>query len=158
MEDITVTGCGLPVTGEPDNLTEFRLIPEKGTKALHYGTNFGACLSYHKGKWKWVKLQKNIVSKGSKTDHGGSDRYLRYNCNSSPFHNRLWHSIIAMLFCDKELTPGKQVHHLNNNGYCCRADNLVVVTPKEHQQYHQDIKTGKVVITNLQKSLFYVTQ
>ena len=138
-----------------DNYTAFAVIPDEGGKVLHYGTFYGACLSYYRGTWKWIKIPKNIVSKGSKYDHGGSDRYLRYNCRG-PFRDRLWHSMIAMLFLKANLT-GKQVHHLNNDGLCCRADNLVVVTPKEHAQYHKDMRSGKIIITNLQKSKLYVT-
>ena len=151
MEDLTSER----VNELTDNLTVIKRLPYNETR---YGTFYGACLSFRNGKWQSVKLQKNIVSKGSKTEHGGSDRYLRYNCTWSPLHNRLWHSVIAMLFCETKLTPDKQVHHLNNNGYCCRADNLVVVTPKEHRQIHKQIRSGQIIITNLQKSLFYVTQ
>lgn len=31
---------------------------------------------------------------------------------------------------------GKVIHHINNNGYDCRPDNLILLEPREHSQVH----------------------
>ena len=30
----------------------------------------------------------------------------------------------------------KDIHHINNNGYDCRPDNLILLTPREHSKAH----------------------
>ena len=31
---------------------------------------------------------------------------------------------------------GKHIHHINNNGYDCRPDNLILLTPTQHSKVH----------------------
>ena len=31
---------------------------------------------------------------------------------------------------------GNAIHHINNNGYDCRPDNLILLSPREHSQVH----------------------
>lgn len=33
-------------------------------------------------------------------------------------------------------TKGYQVHHINNNGYDCRPENLIMLKPREHSKAH----------------------
>ena len=34
------------------------------------------------------------------------------------------------------------VHHINNNGYDCRPDNLILLTPREHSKAHGFFVSG----------------
>ena len=155
MEDIIYSS---PETAPVDNLTVFKLIPEEGVRAQHYGTSYGACLSYNKGKWRWKKLKKHYIGRGSKTDHGGGGKYWIYNSHDPNFHNHYWHRILAAVFHPEHNPARNRVDHIDGNTHNNSTDNLRWCTDKENMRYAREIRTGERIITNLQKSLFYVTQ
>lgn len=43
---------------------------------------------------------------------------------------------IAYGFFKELLGKGLNIHHINNNGYDCRPDNLILLTPREHSKAH----------------------
>ena len=139
-----------------DNLTVFKLIPERGLRVQHYGTSYGACVSFYRGKWRWKNLRKHYIGRGSKTDHGGGGRYLLYNSTDPDFHNHYWHRILAALFHPEHERERNRVDHIDVNTHNNRTDNLRWCTDKENQHFACEIRRGERVITNLQKSLFYV--
>ena len=132
-----------------DNYTAFAVIEETGCKVVHYRTFYGACLSYNRGKWRWLKLRWN------QTKH--QSRYWVYNVSTSSKHNQLWHRGQAEAFVKPGRPDQNQVDHIDGNPNNNRGDNLRWCTGQENQQYARDIRRGVTIITNLQKSKFYVT-
>ena len=43
---------------------------------------------------------------------------------------------IAYGFFKELLGKGLNIHHINNKGYDCRPDNLILLTPREHSKAH----------------------
>ena len=55
------------------------------------------------------------------------------------------YTLIAMGFLGKKTGDHYDVHHIDNNGYDCRPENLVLLTRKQHNAVHaknkiEDIK------------------
>ena len=46
------------------------------------------------------------------------------------------YTLIAMGFLGKKLNDGYDVHHIDNNGYDCRPENLLLLTRKQHIAVH----------------------
>ena len=46
------------------------------------------------------------------------------------------YTMIAYAFLGKRINDGKQVHHIDNNGYNCRPDNLILVDCEQHSEIH----------------------
>ena len=72
-------------------------------------------------------------------------------------HHKLIYRLVAAAFCPNDDPKRNQVDHIDNNPANQRADNLRWCTDKENKQFYREIKSGQRIITNLQKSLFYVT-
>lgn len=51
----------------------------------------------------------------------------------------LVYRLIADVFCDRVEGEGRAVHHIDNNGYDNRADNLIMLTEKQHGLIHSDV-------------------
>lgn len=43
---------------------------------------------------------------------------------------------VAKAFFSLEELHGKCIHHINNNGYDCRPENLILLTPPQHSKVH----------------------
>ena len=145
----------------PDNQTIWRKLPYSTSKSAFFATNYGAILRSMKSGITIVPLQKNkskIVCSGC-VSHGADKRGGVYMLNSvkSPLHNKLVYRLIAAAFCPNDDPKRNQVDHIDNNPANQRADNLRWCTDKENKQFYREIKSGQRIITNLQKSLFYVT-
>ena len=139
-----------------DNYTAFAVIDEL-TQSTHYRTFYGACLSYSRGEWRWRKLRWHLSSHGSKRNHG-TRKYWLYNVSNSPKHNEIWSRGQAKVFAKPGRPDQKQVDHIDGNPDNNRGDNVRWCNNKENLQFAREIRTGERIITNLQKSLFYVTQ
>ena len=147
---------------EIDNLTIIKRLPYNARYVAYYASNYGAILNRRSnGKMSVIGLQKNRSKKECECGikHGMDKRPANLiNASHSPLHNKIVQRLVAEAFLGEETIKGKHIHHINNNPACNRADNIIAVTPKEHAQFHKQIRSGQIKITNLQKSLFYVTQ
>lgn len=141
----------------PDNQTIWRKLPYNTRSSAFYATNYGAILRRMKRGITVVPVDKTILSQAA-IAHGVDKRGLyRLNALHSPIHHKLIHRLIAAAFCPNDDPKRNQVDHIDNNPANQRADNLRWCTDKENKQYYREIKSGQRIITNLQKSLFYVT-
>ena len=52
-------------------------------------------------------------------------------------HTEYVYTLIAYAFLGKRKNDGKQVHHIDNNGYNCRPDNLILVDCEQHSAIHE---------------------
>ena len=142
----------------PDNQTIWRKLPYDTRVSSVFATNYGAILRYMKRGITVVPLEKGKLNPVS-IAHGMDKRGGLYQINSpkSPIHNKLVYRLIAAAFCPNDDPARNQVDHIDNNPANQRADNLRWVTQSENIRFFHEIKRGERIITNLQKSLFYVT-
>lgn len=154
--------CSSPETAPVDNLTILKRLNYNSKRSAYYASNYGAILNLQsKGKMSVLGVQKNksVKERPSAARHGADKRPFKcINSHGSPLHNKQVPRLVAEAFLGEKAIKGKQIHHLNGNPACNRADNIIAVTPKEHAQIHKQIRSGQIVITNLQKAKFYVTQ
>jgi len=143
----------------PDNQTIWRKLPYSTSKSAFFATNYGAILRRMKRGITVVPLEKgklNPCSIAHGMDKRGGIRYQLKALNS-PIHHKLIYRLVAAAFCPNDDPLRNQVDHIDNNPANQRADNLRWCTDKENKQFYREIKSGQRIITNLQKSLFYVT-
>lgn len=150
MENIIYSS---PETAPVDNLTIIKRLPY-GFRSGYYATNYGQILFLRKGVYKPIRRR---VKCNNKTILRGSADYQRIHCNG-PLQGKFAHRLIAEAFCTNSNPLRNQVDHIDNNPANNRADNLRWCTQIENCRYAREIRTGERIITNLQKSLFYVTQ
>ena len=66
------------------------------------------------------------------------DGYLvisnKNNISDTQNHSKEIYYFISAAFFGKP--NGKTIHHINNNGYDCRPDNLILLTLREHSKVH----------------------
>ena len=141
----------------PDNMTEWRRLPYNTNVSSYFATNYGAILRRMKRGITVLRIGKQRLNPAS-YKHGVDKRGGRYLINScdSPLHNKLIYRLIATAFCPNDDPKRNQVDHIDNNPANQRADNLRWCTDKENKQFYREIRTGKRVISNLDKALFYV--
>lgn len=149
----------LPETA-PDNVTIWRRLPYDTSKSAFFATNYGAILRRMKRGITIVPLNKALsqTNRPHAIKHG-DDKRGTYQIRSrhSPIDGKLIYRLIAAAFCPNDDPKRNQVDHIDNNPANQRADNLRWVTQSENIRYFHEIKRGERIITNLQKSLFYVT-
>lgn len=51
-------------------------------------------------------------------------------------HSNYVYTLIAYAFLGKRNGDGKHVHHIDNNGYDCRPENLILLTSGQHSYIH----------------------
>lgn len=71
-------------------------------------------------------------------DDANSPGYLYLNPNKEYYvdHNIEVYKLIAMGFLGKTLSDGYDVHHIINDGYNCRPENLILLTRAQHNAIH----------------------
>lgn len=70
-------------------------------------------------------------------DEKGRYGYLKLEIEKNGInHSEYVYTLIAWAFLGKRKSDGKQVHHIDNNGYNCRPDNLILVDCEQHSEIH----------------------
>ena len=145
-----------------DNITIIKRLPYNAQRVAYYASNYGAILKHrYNGKISVLKLKKNRSQKENPSAHRhGRDKRPCPLINSphSIINNKRVHRLVAEVFCPNSNPLRNQVDHIDNNPANNRADNLRWCTQRENMRYAREIRTGERIITNLQKSLFYVNQ
>ncbi len=143
----------------PDNQTIWRRLPYNTSKSAFFATNYGAILRRMKRGITIVPLNKALsqTNRPHAIKHG-DDKRGTYQIKSrySPIDGKLIYRLVAAAFCPNDDPKRNQVDHIDNNPANQRADNLRWVTQSENIRYYHEIRTGKRVISNLDKALFYV--
>lgn len=96
----------------------------------------------NKGRVRWQKENEKPILlnqvdeiKDGKTHNG----YLVFDPNQLPRqiqHNYHVWRLVAMAFLGLKKYDSRVVHHINNNGYDCRPENLILVSWKQHSAIH----------------------
>jgi len=92
-----------------------------------------------------VKFDGKIIKQDDPTSKG----YLRLDPDGeirNLDHHVNVYTLIAMGFLGKKIGDPYDVHHIDNNGYNCRPEKLVLLTRKQHNAVHaknkiEDIKS-----------------
>lgn len=142
----------------PDNLTIIKRTYLDSKCTTTYISSFGAPLSLFRKRWYRLGFRNRHLSPAAKNYSIDKPAYSIVHSQRNPLDNKTLHRLLARTFFGEDYIKGKEIHHLNNNGFCNRLDNIILVSREEHAQIHKQIRSGQIIITNLQKSLFYVTQ
>ncbi|MBP3710364.1 MAG: HNH endonuclease [Treponema sp.] len=90
----------------------------------------------NKGRIRWngqlIKQDDELKGESKHIGYLVLDRERRYSVN----HYCYVYTMIAMAFLGKKPDDGLHVHHINNNGYDCRPENLILLTRKQHAKVH----------------------
>lgn len=137
----------------PDNLTIWRLV-EKNNECSTYVTNYGGSPLITKSGKHTLRCQRICICPAmlAKSIHRGYKQFT----GSSDLSGKLVHRVIYQAFHPNEDITGLQIDHIDGNRYNNRVDNLRTCTRLENCHFATQIRRGEVIITNLQKSLFYV--
>lgn len=138
----------------PDNVTEWRVVDENN-KGTTYVTNYGGSPLITKCGKHTMRCQRICISPAMLANHIHRG-YKRFTSTASWISDKLVHRVIYQAFHPDEDMTGKQIDHIDGNRYNNRVDNLRACTNLENAHFAAQIRRGEVIVTNLQKSLFYV--
>ena len=137
-----------------DNLTEWRKLPYSSARCNYYASNVGQILSWH------TSVHVHAISLFKSNRPPGQEKrgalYLRVPITGSLLRNKLVHRLVASVFCPCPSIFHNQVDHIDGNPFNNNAANLRWVTDSENKRARFALQRGEIVISNLQKSMFYV--
>lgn len=157
---VKAKGERLEAIEEADNMTEWRILPLKGKKASYYASNTGQILSCMTSnstlRFKALSPRNNEpYCPCCIRNHLKGFHYSRMG-NSGPFHHDYVHRLVASVFCPCPSIFHTEVDHIDNNKFNNNAANLRWVTREENIHARVALKRGEIVISPLQKTMFYV--
>ena len=146
-----------PETAPVDNLTIIKRLPYNGKVYAYYASNYGQIFSFNGKRVQVINTRGKRYNPGSIahmcTDY---ERVCGDPKKGNVIGQKFIHRLVAEVFCPNSNPLRKQVDHIDNNPRNNRADNLRWCTQSENIRYAREIRTGERIITNLQRSLFYV--
>lgn len=88
-----------------------------------------------------VKFNGHILPQGDDVKQGylKIDPKKQYRVN----HGINVYTLVACGFLGKTIGDGYDVHHIDNNGYNCTVENLVLLTRAQHKAVHYKTKMNK---------------
>ena len=104
---------------------------------------------HHKLRRQRIDISPSMLANSI---HRGYKRFTGHRSLSG----KLVHRVIYQAFHPDEDITRKQIDHIDGNIYNNRVDNQRTCTRLENAHFAKQIRRGEVIITNLQKSLFYV--
>lgn len=86
-----------------------------------------------KGRIKLTKTNEILTQ----DDEDGKYGYLVLDKNKPGIdHTTYVYTLVAYAFLDKNKDDGQHVHHIDNNGYNCRPENLILLSKEQHDYVH----------------------
>lgn len=94
-----------------------------------------------------VKYNDTIVQQDDATQTG----YLKLDVDKklNVDHSVNVYTLVAKTFLGKKEGDGYDVHHIDNNGYDNRPDNLILLTREQHNAVHSDEKLSQEALKSL---------
>ena len=127
------------VYGVNDDFMEIWEKVSWNTRVPYCVSNLGRIAKYEKEE-KGVFIGKEILLQTDIKDKKGY-LVISYDNNQEGLNHTtcIYEFIANAFFGDKK---DKQIHHIDNNGYDCRPDNLILLTPRQHSKVHGFYVTG----------------
>ena len=147
---------------KPDSQNSYTLVMESG-KPKHISNNtllklvFGDTFvlqdveSLPNEQWRRIydsqyfvsnlgRIKSNILLTAKIINPETSNGYERV-CINLGYGNKhlLVHKLVAIAFLDTPNQAFMEIHHINNDKLCNRADNLVFLTREEHRKIHREL-------------------
>ena len=126
---------GAKIEGEKRYNSDSPMLPDEIWKEIDY-TGWSKYQVSNKGRVKWngqlIKQDDEIKDGRECTGYLVLDRKRECACD----HKTYVYVLVAMAFLGKKSGDGLHVHHINNNGYDCRPENLILLEPHQHSKVH----------------------
>ena len=99
------------------------------------------CNKYSISNMGRVKYEDKIVQQ----DDAGKTGYLKLDVDKklNVDHTVNVYTLVAKAFLGKKEGDGYDVHHIDNNGYDNRAENLILLTRTQHNAVHNEKKLSQ---------------
>ena len=98
-------------------------------------TNINGFTKYSVSNKGRIKFDNEILTQEDESEKYG---YLIIDKNKTKrvSHSTYVYTLVAYAFLGKKPNDGKHVHHIDNNGYDCRPENLILLDSEQHSYVH----------------------